>query len=128
MEIKRINNPTLDQLETGDEVHVKPVTIMRIEGDHVWCKLFSGQEVPVEASHIEYVTREAPQAAVGDLCQYNNFERELLAHGEDWSLWRERGGRTLFAATASLAVAAASPGFRIVRRAPPAEGVGRPYQ
>jgi hypothetical protein len=127
MDIERIDNPTLEQLQTGDEVHVKPVTIMRIEGDHVWCKLFSGQEVPVEASHIEYVTRAAaPVPGVGDVVTWwaePEWKIRFVDEGW-WWLVDTRNDRMQCKVEAVMS----QPSFRIVRRASPPDSLGRPYQ
>jgi hypothetical protein len=123
MEIERIDSPALDQLQAGDAVHVKPVTIVRIEGDHVWCKLFSGQEVPVEASHIEFVTREAapvpaPSAATGDTVTWDDISVECEVgevRGRWMTTWVTRSADRLTLELINLDNLPA--GFRIVRRA-----------
>jgi hypothetical protein len=116
MDLKRIDNPTLDQLQTGDEVHVKPVTIVRIEGDHVWCKLFSGQEVPVEASHIEYVTRAAaPAPGKGDVVNWwQDQEWTILFVDEGW-WWLSDASGDRDSCVADDVMRRS--GFRIVKRA-----------
>jgi hypothetical protein len=71
----------------------------------------------VATSAIKSVEPAPP--GVGDRCQWEcEPPRVLLAHGDDWSLWRSQSGG-LDARSRPLEAIAAFPGFRIIKRAEP---------